>query len=95
MSCQLAPLARVSATAKGRSRSGWDEAGEEMDERGVVTDPEAPSFGEGDDGVVDDVEGVVAGARLDDAGVVHGVFSSSSPARVELVFFLALDSRSR
>jgi hypothetical protein len=69
-----------------------DEAGEEMKDDGVVTEPQAASFGQRVDGVVDDGVGVGVGARGEMVDGAHGC--SSLLARVARVL-LARDRRSR
>jgi hypothetical protein len=106
----VAPAGAVVAGAQhgfGQAALGLiDQAGEQVDEHGVVTEPEPAPFGERGQGVVDEVEGVVVaawGGRVDGhgcwswavvGGCAAGALAGAPPARV-LARVLAREVRSR
>jgi len=63
MSCRLAPVLAGGVDSVGQPLHGLvDQAGEQVDQHGLIADPQAAAFGQGGDGVVDDVVAVLIDA---------------------------------
>jgi hypothetical protein len=79
MSAQLAPLAG-DGDGFGQGAQGLvDEAGEQVDDGVFVAEPGAAALGEGGQRVIEDGEGVLAGAWRD-GGLAHAPGSCSLAA---------------
>jgi hypothetical protein len=82
ISCQVWPLARASCTKCGRRPFGLlDQAGDQGHRGEVVAKPDPAAGGEGGQGVVDQVEGVITASRAWIAAAGHGR-QSSCPHRM-------------